>query len=129
MNLKLNFNFAKSRFKRFQSDTQMRVKESWRKQKGIDCVLRRRFRGTIPQPKIGYGSSKKTRHMNKSGFYRFLVRCPADLECLLMHNGTYEAELAANLSARTRRALVARADQMNIRVINRKARLSTEEAE
>jgi len=67
--------------------------------------------------------------MNKSGFYRFTVKCAADLEMLLMLNNVYEAELAANLSARKRRELVLRADQLNVRVINRKAKLSTEEAE
>ncbi|KAM9891700.1 hypothetical protein OXX79_010538, partial [Metschnikowia pulcherrima] len=51
------------KFKRHHSDRYHRVGESWRKQKGIDSCVRRRFRGTIPQPNIGYGSNKKTKHM------------------------------------------------------------------
>merc|ERR1711918_259121 len=81
-----------------------------------------RFKRTIPQPKIGYGSNKKTAHRLKNGFYKFLVTCPGDLEMLTMHNGKYAAELAHNLSAKTRRAVVARADQLNVCVVNRNAR-------
>merc|ERR1712164_9711 len=80
--------------------------------------------GQIKMPKIGYGSNKRTAHRLKNGFYKFLVTCPGDLEMLTMHNGKYAAELAHNLSAKTRRAVVARADQLNVCVVNRNARLS-----
>merc|ERR1712070_853487 len=106
-----------------------RMNPAWRKPRGIDCVVRRRFRGTIRMPKIGYGSNKKTKHMLPNGFFKFNVTCPQDVELLLMHNGKYAAELANNLSAKTRKAIIARADQLNVCVLNRKAKLSTEETE
>merc|ERR1719198_1842292 len=115
------------KFKRFQSDRFKRIsRTSWRRPKGIDCRVRRKFKGVTIMPNIGYGSARKTKHMTKSGFYRFLVKCPADLEMLMMHNGVFAAELAAQLSAKTRKAIIARADQLNIKVMNRKAKLSTE---
>jgi large subunit ribosomal protein L32e len=36
--------------------------------------------------------SKKTKYMMPSGHKAFLVKCPQDLELLLMHNKTFAAE-------------------------------------
>ncbi|KAM9898870.1 hypothetical protein OXX69_009705, partial [Metschnikowia pulcherrima] len=90
------------KFKRHHSDRYHRVGESWRKQKGIDSCVRRRFRGTIPQPNIGYGSNKKTKHMIPSGHRVHLVRNVNDLDVLLMHTKTYAAEIAHNVSSKNR---------------------------
>ncbi len=42
--------------------------ESWRRQRGIDSRVRRKFKGCgVIMPNIGYGSNKKTRHLLPSG--------------------------------------------------------------
>ena len=101
---------------------------SWRKIHGIDSRVRRRFKGTIPMPKIGYGSDKKTRHMMPSGFYKFVVNNVKELELLMMHNRTYAAEIAHSVSGQKRKAIIERAEQLNIKVTNANARLRAEEA-
>lgn len=43
-------------FERHQHQQFWRIgRSSWRKSKGKDSRVRRREKGTIPQPKIGYG--------------------------------------------------------------------------
>ena len=109
------------KFRRQQSDQFMRVPESWRKPRGIDGRTRRRFRGTIPQPKIGFGSNKITRHILPNGFRKFRVFNVADLELLLLHNRTHCAEIASKVGTEKRQAILERAAQLNVKVTNAKS--------
>merc|ERR1712137_152462 len=116
-------------FKRHQSDRYVKVTESWRKPKGIDNRLRRKFRGMTRMPKIGYGSNSQTKHVLQNGFKKFRVFNTSDLELLLIHNRTYAAQIAHNVSSAKRRAIVDRAAQLNIKVLNGNARLREEESQ
>merc|ERR1712003_512159 len=107
----------------------MRVPESWRRPKGIDGRVRRKFKGAIRMPNIGYGSNKKTRHILPNGFLKFVVNNVAELELLLMHNRKYCAEIAHNVSTQKRKAIVERAAQLNIALTNGAARLRSQEDE
>ncbi|GFH10216.1 ribosomal protein L32 component of cytosolic 80S ribosome and 60S large subunit [Haematococcus lacustris] len=116
-------------FDRHQSDRKIAVKASWRKPKGIDNRVRRRFKGTIPMPNVGYGSNSKTKHQLPTGFQKFIVSNVKDLELLLMHNRKYAAEIAHNVSALKRKSIVERARQLNVKVTNASARLRSQEDE
>uniref|UniRef100_A0A6U4LKX9 Ribosomal protein L32 n=1 Tax=Phaeomonas parva TaxID=124430 RepID=A0A6U4LKX9_9STRA len=110
-----------SRFARIQ-------RSSWRKSKGIDSRVRRRFKGNgCVEVKVGYGSDKKTRNMLPNGFYKFLVHNVNELELLMMHNKTYCAEIAKGVSARKRKEIVERAEQLAIKVTNASAKLAAED--
>lgn len=78
-------------------------------------------------PNIGYGSNKKTRHVMPNGFKRFLVKNEKDVELLLMHNGTFAAEIAHGVSSRKRIAIVEKARVLGVKVTNSNARVRTEE--
>merc|ERR1712164_89910 len=118
-----------TKFKRHQSDLFKRVDESWRRPKGIDSRVRRKFKGKTLMPNIGYGSNKKTRHLLPSGFKKFVVHNVSELELLMMHNGEYAAEVAHDVSLKTRTAINARADELDIKVVNRNARMTNEDDE
>ncbi|RZC68133.1 hypothetical protein C5167_031387 [Papaver somniferum] len=72
-------------FKRPHSDRYHRVGESWRRPKGIDSRVRRKFKGVTLMPNICYGSYKKTRHF-LHGFKKFIVHNVKEIELLMMHN-------------------------------------------
>jgi len=124
---KTNLKKRAKAFVRYHSDRFMRVGTSWRKSRGIDNRQRRRYKGTAPTPKIGYGSAKATRNLLSSGHYKFRVCKEADIEMLLMHNGKFAAELASTLSSRKRAKIVKRAAELGVRVTNANARLQKEE--
>jgi len=117
------------RFKRHQSDRKATVPEGWRRPKGIDSRVRRKFKGTVRMANIGYGSNKLTRHVLPNGFKKVLVHNVKDLEILMMHNRTYCGEIAHNVSSLKRKSIVERAQQLNINLTNAHARLNTEENE
>jgi len=114
-------------FKRHQSDRYASVKQAWRKPKGIDNRVRRRFKGNLPMPKIGYGSNKKTRHLLPNGLKKLVVNNLREVDILLMHNKTFAVEIAHGVSSRNRIPIVERAKALGLKVTNAAARLRTEE--
>lgn len=116
------------KFARFQSDGFKRVDPSWRKPKGIDSAIRRRFKGRPAMPKIGYGSNKKTRHLMPNGYRRLVVSNVKDVELLLMHNASYAAEIAHNVSSKKRIEILEKAKVLGVKVTNANARVRAEEA-
>ena len=61
------------KFTRHQSDRYKKLTRNWRKPKGIDNRVRRKFKGMYLMPNIGYGSAKTTKHMLPIGFRKVLV--------------------------------------------------------
>ncbi|CAD6582172.1 MAG: 60S ribosomal protein L32 [Alectoria sarmentosa] len=126
VNLLIPRSAGTKRFNRHQSDTYKCVDANWRKPKGIDNRVRRRFKGQAAMPSIGYGSNKKTRHLMPSGHKAFVVHNPRDVDLLLMHNKTFAAEISHAVSSRKRVDIVAKAKELGVKVTNPKARVTTE---
>ncbi|KAL7673141.1 hypothetical protein ACOME3_008017 [Neoechinorhynchus agilis] len=127
-----NQTIVKKRTKKFirhHSDRYKRVKPNWRKPRGIDNCVRRRFRGCRPMPSIGYGSCRRTKHLCPDGFKKFVVHNLAELEVLMMHNRRLKAEIGHAVSAKTRQKIVSRAKELSIKVTNPNARLRSKENE
>ncbi|KAG6842617.1 60S ribosomal protein L32 [Blastosporella zonata] len=108
-----------NKFKRHQSDRYHGVKEAWRKPKGIDNRVRRRFKGQTAMP--------KTRHLLPNGLKKFLVNNVRELDLLLMHNKSFAAEIAHGVSSRNRTTILERAKVLGVKVTNPAGRLRSEE--
>merc|ERR1712002_761417 len=75
-------NIVKKRVKKFirhQSDRYVKIRPNWRKPKGIDNRVRRRFSGQNRMP----------RHMLPNGFKKVLVHNVRELEVLMMQHRTF----------------------------------------
>lgn len=116
------------KFTRFEyEDFNGKLKPNWRRPRGIDCRMRRQYRGNKPLVKCGYGQALKTKYILPNGFKKFLIRNSQDLEILLMNNRVYCGELAHNIGAQTRKRLVLRAAELNVKLTNAKGKLVKEE--
>ena len=112
----------KTTFDRFESDRYYRLDRSWRRPHGIDCRVRRRYRGVLRCPKIGYGSNKKTRNLLQNYKLKYVVNNLKELECLLMNNEKYAVEIGATVGAVLRTQILKRAKELNISVTNQKSK-------
>jgi large subunit ribosomal protein L32e len=106
------------KFRRSQSERKAgSIKSNWRRPKGIDCAVRRRFKGKTLLPNIGYASNKQTRHKLKNGFLKFTVRNKNEIQLLALQHQTHLAEIAHKVSARKRKELLTRASLLKIGVL------------
>jgi len=108
-------------FDRFESDRHIRVGRSWRSPRGIDCRVRRRYRGTLRMPVIGYGSNNRTKHLLPNYKKKFVVNNVKELDMLLMNSDKYCAEIATTVGAAKRIDIIRRADELGVKLTNRKS--------
>ena len=108
-------------FDRFECDRHIRLNRSWRRPRGIDCRVRRRYRGVLRMPTIGYGSNRKTRFLLPNYKKKFVVNNVKELDMLLMNNDKYCAEICASVGAAKRIQIIRRADELGVKLTNRKS--------
>jgi ribosomal protein L32E len=112
-------------FDRFEHDRHDRLDRSWRRPRGIDCRVRRRFRGAPLMPKIGYGSNNRTKHLLPNYRKKFVVNNVQELDLLLMNADKYCAEIAATVGAPKRIQILRRATELGVNVTNKKSKKVT----
>ncbi len=93
-----------------------RVKERWRRPRGLDNKMRRSIKGWPKVVNIGYGSPKVTRDLHPSGYKDILIH---NLNELLNINKEDEAaRISATVGRRKRRMILKKANELNIKVLN-----------
>lgn len=103
-------------FKRQEWFRFKRLGEKWRKPRGRDSKMRLERSGKPPLVSIGYRSPRATRGVHPSGLREFLVNNPRDLEGV--DANTHAARIASGVGGKKRELIMAKAKELNIRVLN-----------
>ena len=111
------------KFTRHQCELFKTIGTSWRKPRGIDSPVRRRYKGQKAMPNKGYGSDRSTKYVHPDGFKHFIIYTAQDLHMLLMQNKKYAGVIATTVGAKARKAIVRKAGELDVRLVNGKAKL------
>lgn len=93
-----------------------RVKESWRKPRGVTSRVRRRRRGWPRMVSVGYKTPDELRHLHPSGLREVNVHRVEDLERL--DPKICVARIGHTVGERKRVAILSRARELQIRIVN-----------
>lgn len=94
-----------------------RVKNSWRKPRGIDSKQRKGKKETPKTPKIGYRQPKKIRGLHPSGYTDNLIYNTKELKEL---NPEKDAvRIAATVGKKKRKKIIEKAEEKNLKIINK----------
>src|SRR3989344_2432768 len=114
--LKIKEQLKKSRPKFIRQDYQVkRLKKVWRAPKGIHSKLRRKFKGHIKQPVIGYRSPKPVRFLTAEGLKQILVKNIRDLKNIDSKNSIL---IIANIGLRKKLELLKKINELKFNVSN-----------
>ena len=117
-----------NKFTRHRCELFKSIGKSWRYPHGIDSPVRRRYKGEKFMPNKGYGSDRKTKYIHPDGFKHFPINCVQDLYMLLMQNRKYAAVISHTVGAKARKAIVRKAHELDVRLVNGNAKLRKIEA-
>ncbi len=104
-------------FRRQEGFRYGRLGEGWRRPRGRHSKLRRRLRYRGAVPSAGYRGPQGARDVHPSGFREVLVHRPEDLEAV--DPQVQAVRIAHSVGTRKRLAIQDRADELEIRVLNR----------
>ncbi|MHA2202379.1 MAG: 50S ribosomal protein L32e [Candidatus Hodarchaeales archaeon] len=111
-----NLKHKRPHFHRIESWRYKRVKERWRKARGIDSKTREKKGGWPVSPKIGFRSPKRIRYQSSSGKEEVLIFSPVDLS--LIDSNLQVGRIAANIGRKKREQIVMEAELLNIHILN-----------
>ena len=116
MALKKDMKKKRPSFRRVESWRHIRVKDPWRKARGIDSQTRMKTKSGVRSPSKGYRSPKKVRGIHPSGYEDVRVETLKDFENL--NKKTQAVKIASNVGSRKRMVLIDYAQRNGFKVLN-----------
>ena len=116
LELRKKMHKKKPSFRRVESWRYKRVKDPWRKARGIDSQTRKKTKSGVKSPTVGYRSPKKVRGLHPSGYEEVRVVKIQELNNL---NKNYHAiKISGNLGAKKRIALIDYCQKRGFKILN-----------
>ncbi len=115
----------KPKFIRAESWKYDRFSLAWRKPRGLDNKIRRKIKGWPPGPSMGYKGPKIARFLHPSGYSEVIVNNVQDLSTI--DPNTQAARIAHTVGKRKRADIIAKAKELNVKILNVKVSPETEE--
>ena len=107
---------SRTRFKRQESWRLKRVKENWRRPRGVTSRMRNEKKGWPALVKVGHGSEASERGRHPRGLVERLVRSESDLEGL--NPKLHIVRMSGRLGEKRRLTLLDRVRSLNIHIAN-----------
>ena len=116
MELRKNMNKKRPSFRRVESWRYKRVKDSWRKARGIDSKTRKKKKSGVKSPNIGYRGPKKVRGLHPSGYEEVRITTLDDLKKL--NKNKHALKISSNLGAKKRIVLTDYCQKRGFKILN-----------
>ncbi len=114
--LRKKINKKRPSFRRVESWRYKRVKDSWRKARGIDSRTRIKSKSGVKSPSAGYRGPKKVRGLHPSGYEEVRVNNINDLKDL--NNKKHAIKVSTNLGVKKRINVIDYAQSRGFKVLN-----------
>lgn len=115
----------KPKFRRHESWRYKRLKESWRKPRGLDNKMRLEVKGWPRRVKVGYGGPKIARGLHPSGCKEVLIHTPDEIA--KVDPKTQAIRIAHTVGTRKRIQIASLAREKEIHVLNPLVKREVEE--
>jgi len=114
--LRKKINKKRPSFRRVESWRYKRVKDSWRKARGIDSRTRIKSKSGVKSPSVGYRGPKKVRGLHPSGYEEVRVHNINELKDL--NNKKHAIKISTKLGVKKRISVIDYAQSRGFKVLN-----------
>jgi len=114
--LRKKINKKRPSFRRVESWRYVRIKDSWRKARGIDSRTRIKSKSGVKSPSVGYRGPKKVRGLHPSGYEEVRVHNINEMKDL--NNKKHAIKVSTNLGVKKRISVIDYAQSRGFKVLN-----------
>ena len=105
-------------FRRVESWRYVRVKDPWRKARGIDSQTRKKTKTGVKSPSAGYRTPKKIRGLHPSGYEQVEIHNLKELKDLDLNSKRHAIKISTRLGSRKRLEIIDWAQKRNFKILN-----------